>query len=302
MTSGPRRFRSGYRNPATNEWVLGASDAPDAIVGYYDPDADQWAEGVADIDSGAWIPVDAVRPSEGRDCPPGFPVKGNLPSRVFHSPGQANYDRTTPEVCFASEAAARDAGFRHARAGAAAPAAAAAAAPAAPAAAPVAAAAAAPVVAATAPRPDAGTPTPPPPPRPTAPPPPREPERNWLWWILGALAIAALLWWFFFRPQQQPAVEPTPAATVAAPAATEEEDEQPLAIVATPAKASPVSGRATPVRTASPAALRATPISSTADATSKATPGLATAVADAIETAEAELEDATSTAEATETP
>ena len=156
MTSGPRRFRSGYRSPATNEWVLGTSDSPDAIVGYYDPDADQWAEGVADIDSGEWIPVDAVRGSGGRDCPPGFPVKGNLPSRVFHSPGQANYDRTTPEVCFTNEAAARDAGFRHARRRGA-PAAAAAGAAAA-AAAPVAAAAAAPVVAATAPRPDAGTP------------------------------------------------------------------------------------------------------------------------------------------------
>ena len=275
MTSGPRRFRSGYRNPATNEWVLGASDAPDAIVGYYDPDADQWAEGVADIDSGEWIPVDAVRPSEGRDCPPGFPVKGNLPSRVFHSPGQANYDRTTPEVCFTNDAAARDAGFRHARAGAAAPAAAAAGAAAA-AAAPVAAAAAAPVVAATAPRPDAGTPTPPPPPRPTAPPPPREPDRNWLWWILGALAIAALLWWFFFRPQQQPAAPVAPNATVSAPAAT----QKPLGIVATPAKASPVAARATPVR-------------STAAVTPKATPGLATAVADAIETAEAQLDDAT---------
>jgi len=270
MTSGPRRFRSGYRNPATNEWVLGASDTSDAVSGYYDPDADQWTEGVADIESGEWIPVDAVRVTGGRDCPPGFPVKGNLPSRVFHSPGQPDYDRTTPEVCFANEASARDAGFRHARAGATAPAAAAAA--------PVAAAAAAPVVAATAPRPDAGTPPPPPPPRPTAPPPPREPDRNWLWWILGALAIAALLWWFFFRPQQQPAAPVAPNATVSAPAAT----QKPLGIVATPAKASPVAARATPVR-------------STAAATpkGKATPGLATAVADAIETAQAQLDDAT---------
>ena len=286
MTSGPRRFRSGYRNPATNEWVLGASDSPDAVVGYYDPDADQWAEGVADIESGEWIPVDAVRPSEGRDCPPGFPVKGNLPSRVFHSPGQANYDRTTPEVCFASEVAASDAGFRPSRLGAGAAAAAA----------PVA-AAAAPVAAATAPlpdadtppppRPDVDTPPPPPPPRPTAPPPPREPDRNWLWWILGALAIAALLWWFFFRPQQEPAVEVTPEATVAAPAATtpaeEEEDEEPAGIVATPAAA-----RATPMGAA-------TPVRSRAEATPRAAPGVATAVADAIETAEAELEDATET-------
>ena len=191
MTSGPRRFRSGYRSPATDEWVLGASDSPDAILGYYDPDADQWTEGVADIESGEWIPVDAVRASEGRDCPPGFPVKGNLPSRVFHSPGQPDYDRTTPEVCFASEAAARGRRVPPARAWERPP----------PRRLPLP-LRAAPVAAATAPRPDADTPTPPPPPRPTAPPPPSEPDRNWLWWILGALAIAALLWWFFFRPQQ----------------------------------------------------------------------------------------------------
>jgi hypothetical protein len=251
-------------------------------VGYYDPDADQWTEGIADIESGEWIPVDAVRGTGGRDCPPGFPVKGNLPSRVFHTPGQQDYDRTSPEVCFASEAAALDAGFRHSRLGAGA------------------AAAAAPVVAAAAPRPDADTPTPPPPPRPTAPPPPREPDRNWLWWILGALAIAALLWWFFFRPQQEPAVEVTPEATVAAPAATtpaeeeEEEDEEAMGIVATPA-ASPVAARATPMGAmASPAAMIATPMGARDEATPMATPD-ATAVADAIETAEAELEE-------TETP
>ena len=284
MTSGPRRYRSGYRSSATNEWVLGASDAPDAILGYYDPDADQWTEGIADIESGEWIPADAVRGTGGRDCPPGFPVKGNLPSRVFHTPGQQDFDRTTPEVCFASEAAARDAGFRHSRLGAGA------------------AAAAAPVVAATAPRQDIDTPTPPPPPRPTAPPPPREPDRNWLWWILGALAIAALLWWFFFRPQEQPAVEVTPEATVAAPAATtpaeEEEDEEPAGIVATPA-----AGRATPMgAAASPAAIIATPMGARGEATPGATPALATAVADALETAEAELEEATEAAEETETP
>jgi hypothetical protein len=235
-------------------------------VGYYDPDTDQWTEGVADIESGEWIPVDAVRATGGTDCPPGFPVKGNLPSRVFHSPGQQDYDRTSPEVCFASEAAARDAGFRHSRLGAGA-------------------AAAAPVAAATAPRRDADTPAPPPPPRQTAPPPPSEPDRNWLWWILGALAIAALLWWFFFRPQQPPAVvDPTPAANVAAPTATEEEeeDEAPAGIVATPSQASPVAARATPIGAGD-------------EATPAATPGLATAVADAIETAEAELEDATET-------
>ncbi len=288
MTSGPRRFRSGYRSPATDEWVLGASDSPDAIVGYYDPDADQWVEGVADIESGEWIPVDAVRATGGRDCPPGFPVKGNLPSRVFHSPGQADYDRTTPEVCFASEAAARDAGFRHARLGAAA-------------------------------RgcrgcgsrcrcrgtgccsrgprcrchraaPDAGTPTATAAaatnrsaaterarPKLAVVDPRRSGDRR--------AALVVLL----------PAAAATGrsggrrVATVSAPAA---KTPAGAALVATPAKASPVSGRATPVRAvASPVAVMATPVRATA----KATPRVATAVADAVETAEAELEE-------TETP
>ena len=228
-------FAPGTGTRRRDEWVLGTSDSPDAIVGYYDPDADQWTEGIADIESGEWIPVDAVRVSGGRDCPPGFPVKGNLPSRVFHSPGQANYDRTTPEVCFANEAAARGRRVPPVALGSGAAAAAR--------------CAAAPVAAAAAPRPS----------RMLARPRHRhrrdqplrhhrsEPDRNWLWWILGALAIAALLWWFFFRPQQQPAVEVTPEATVAAPAATTpQRKRKPVGIVATPAKASPVAGRATP--------------------------------------------------------
>ncbi|MGH2615478.1 MAG: hypothetical protein ACRDJC_09585, partial [Thermomicrobiales bacterium] len=135
MTTGPRRFRSGYRDPATQEWVLGVTETADAVVGYYDPDTDQWIEGVADIESGAWLPVDAVRGTGGRDCPAGFPVKGNLPSRMFHLPGQLTYERTNPEVCFASEEAASAAGFRASRGGAGAAAGAAAAAPAAAAAA-----------------------------------------------------------------------------------------------------------------------------------------------------------------------
>ena len=77
MTDRPRRFRAGYRSPASTDWVLGVTDEADAIVGYYDPDTDQWIEGVADIESGEWLPVDAVAGTPGtRDCPPGFPVKG----------------------------------------------------------------------------------------------------------------------------------------------------------------------------------------------------------------------------------
>jgi hypothetical protein len=66
-------------------------------VGYYDPDTDEWYEGVADVLSGQWIPVDASRGTGARDCPPGFPVKGNLPSQLYHLPGAPTYERTVPE-------------------------------------------------------------------------------------------------------------------------------------------------------------------------------------------------------------
>lgn len=51
----------------------------------------------------------------GGQCPVTFPVKGNQGGEgvfIYHVPGSASYDRTTPEVCFATEADARTAGFR----------------------------------------------------------------------------------------------------------------------------------------------------------------------------------------------
>jgi hypothetical protein len=267
MTSGPRRYRSGYRNRSTGDWAFGIPNFSDAVVGYFDPDTNQWYEGVADILSGEWIPVAAAR-ATGRDCPPNLPVKGNLPSRVFHVPGQPNYERVIPEVCFASEEAALDGGFRASRSGeglhgaaaaeAAAPFAAAAAASAAPA-------------AAAANRANIAAPPPPPPPpvRPAPPPPaPEGNNTNWLWWLLGALAIAVILWWLFFRPQPAP-VPPaqTPAATVSAPAAGSPTSSTAPAVAtpkagASPVAGSPVAGLATPVSAAEATPARiASPVS-----------------------------------------
>jgi hypothetical protein len=275
MTSGPRRYRAGYRNPTTGDWVVGVPEFPDATLGYYDPDADQWAEGMPDIQAGQWLPENAMRGTGARDCPPGFPVKGNLPSRVYHVPGQATYERTTPEICFASDEAAAAGGFRPARgainpervveaAGAAA-------------------AGAAAAVESSAREARAGAPTPPAPPpptRPVAPPPPPPPNRNWLWWLIAALIILGLLWYFFLRPQPAPVVEVTPEATVAAPAATSPEaTEAPAGIVASPTEetgviASPVAAVASPVAAAiaSPVAAVASPIAAMASPVAAASP------------------------------
>lgn len=54
-----------------------------------------------------------VRPrTTDRNCPPGQPIKGNLPSGIYHRPGDPSYDDTRPERCFATEREAADAGFR----------------------------------------------------------------------------------------------------------------------------------------------------------------------------------------------
>ena len=54
---------------------------------------------------------------EGGDCPDDHPIKGNKSSSgelIYHEPGNASYDRTDPEACFATDDDAEDAGYRRA--------------------------------------------------------------------------------------------------------------------------------------------------------------------------------------------
>lgn len=48
----------------------------------------------------------------GWNCPARAPIKGNASSHIYHLPGGAYYNRTKPEICFATQAAARQAGYR----------------------------------------------------------------------------------------------------------------------------------------------------------------------------------------------
>ncbi|HEU0114990.1 MAG TPA: hypothetical protein VFQ80_09945 [Thermomicrobiales bacterium] len=57
-------------------------------------------------------PSGAVAGDGTHRCPPGYPVKGNASSRIFHVPGSSSYDQTIPEFCFDSSASAEAAGFR----------------------------------------------------------------------------------------------------------------------------------------------------------------------------------------------
>ena len=58
------------------------------------------------------VPNGAVVGDGGRACPSGFAVKGNVPSMIYHLPGQQFYSRTIPELCFRSARDAAKAGFR----------------------------------------------------------------------------------------------------------------------------------------------------------------------------------------------
>lgn len=55
-----------------------------------------------------------VPPATRNTCPPGYPVKGNAGSKIYHVFGGASYNVTNPETCFATPADAEAAGFRKA--------------------------------------------------------------------------------------------------------------------------------------------------------------------------------------------
>ncbi len=56
-----------------------------------------------------------VEPTADGECPEGFAIKAKLSSKIFHAPGQLNYDRTTPDRCYASAEAAEADGLRAAK-------------------------------------------------------------------------------------------------------------------------------------------------------------------------------------------
>ena len=77
--------------------------APDAVVTAPEPDG---------------VPVGGssyVEPTGDGECPDGFPIKAKMSSKIFHAPGQLNYDRTTPDRCYVDAAAAEADGLRAAK-------------------------------------------------------------------------------------------------------------------------------------------------------------------------------------------
>lgn len=73
------------------------------------PAGDDKSAGVVAEENVAW-----VSPIDGR-CPPGFPIKANDGSRIYHVPGGRSYQRTVAERCYATTDAAERDGYRAAK-------------------------------------------------------------------------------------------------------------------------------------------------------------------------------------------
>jgi len=92
-----------------NQWKpvapVPAAAAPSADAD--DEAGDDEAAAPEEADTPAW-----VEPTTGGTCPDGHPVKAKTSSKIFHVPGGALYERTTPDRCYASPEAAEADGFR----------------------------------------------------------------------------------------------------------------------------------------------------------------------------------------------
>ena len=62
------------------------------------------------VESPRWLP-----PVDGQ-CPPGYPLKANENSGIYHVPGGRFYDRTVAERCYANAEDAIADGYRQAKA------------------------------------------------------------------------------------------------------------------------------------------------------------------------------------------
>ena len=112
------------RMAAAEEARADTTDAVDAgVVGGAAVPTDQEGDAAAvlrqamrELDNERELPLGAVEGDGTTNCPPGFPVKGNAQSGIYHEPGQASYPNTLAEFCFASAEAAEAAGYRQSRA------------------------------------------------------------------------------------------------------------------------------------------------------------------------------------------
>jgi hypothetical protein len=79
------------------------------------PEAAEPATKPADKPAAKATPAPWVDPAAGGTCPASHPLKAKLASGIFHVPGGANYERTTPDRCYTSPEAAIADGLRAAK-------------------------------------------------------------------------------------------------------------------------------------------------------------------------------------------
>jgi hypothetical protein len=116
--------RMAAASSAADEAAADTADAAQAGLSGANLEADDLSAGKAadsqqmtsEVRRRADLPAGAVAGDGTANCPPGYPIKGNRQSRIYHRPGQVSYPSTIAEYCFASEAAAELAGFRQSRA------------------------------------------------------------------------------------------------------------------------------------------------------------------------------------------
>ena len=112
--------------PPLDDTATESSPAPPVTLADPMPEADPASAELADIGDAASANGDGdgdatppdqrwVAPIDGQ-CPPGYPIKGNANSGIYHVPGGRFYERTVPERCYASEADAESDGYRRAKA------------------------------------------------------------------------------------------------------------------------------------------------------------------------------------------
>jgi trigger factor len=117
-TEGREAVINGYVEPE----VVEGEDAPGGVTiteatesagttpAAEDEDVSTEAMDIASAPSD--LPTGAVAGTGESDCDEAHPIKGNASSMIYHVPGSSSYDRTIPEMCFATEEDAVAAGFR----------------------------------------------------------------------------------------------------------------------------------------------------------------------------------------------
>jgi len=68
-----------------------------------------------DAESGAGESVAGMAPLDDGSCPPGHTIKAKESSGIYHVPGGRFYERTNPDRCYATEAAAEADGYRRSK-------------------------------------------------------------------------------------------------------------------------------------------------------------------------------------------